>query len=180
MHGHLGDEAVLLAVFGNQRHSTANGVGRPLKRNFVACDTKRPGESRIDAKQSPQHLGASGSDQAGNADDLARMNAKREAMLRPGERGQSIDFEQHVANLVRAPRVELRNVSPHHQLDHVVVGDLVAVQLAGVFSIAEHRHTVSKFVDLAEAMRNVNDAHALRPQVPHDAEQLLRLVCGQT
>ena len=54
-----------------------------------------------------------------------------------------------------------------------------ALQIAGVFAIAQHGDAVGQFLHFAKPMRNVNDTHAARAQVLDHGEQVFRLALGQ-
>ncbi len=54
-----------------------------------------------------------------------------------------------------------------------------ARQLAGELAVAQHDDAVGQLFDFAQPMRDIQDAHAARPQIAHDFEQFLRLVLGK-
>ena len=90
-----------------------------------------------------------------------------------------IGFQDRFARAVRPAAVELRNVAADHQPHHPVVVDFVALQLARILAVAQDRHPVRQLLDLAQPMRDVNDADAAAAEVPHDLEQRFRLLGRQ-
>ena len=66
-------------------------------------------------------------------------------------------------------------VPAHHQLDHLVVVDIVAIESSGILSISQNHDPICEFLNLAQAVRYIDDAHSLCAKILHNAEELLGL-----
>ena len=83
------------------------------------------------------------------------------------------------------PRIEGMAVKPlgklaaDHQAHHPRVVDLFPCELARVAPVAQHRHAVGDLFDLAESVRDVDDAHALPPQLRDRPKQQPGLAVGK-
>ena len=177
---HLQDQALLLAVLGNQGQAGADGVDRVAQFHGLAVDADPSGQGRNDAEQSLEQLGAAGAHQAGDADDLAAANRETQRMPRPGGHGQILHLQHRVAHRVRPPGVELRHIAAHHQRYHGVVGDRPGAQFAGIGAVAQHQDAIGQPLYLAQAVGDVDDADTTGAQLADDGEQHLGLFAGET
>jgi hypothetical protein len=80
---------------------------------------------------------------------------------------------------MRLMRVELREIAAHHQAHHAIVCDLAARELSGIPPVPQDDDPVRELNDLAEPVRDVEDAHAVFAEILHHLEQALRLALGK-
>src|SRR5262249_49358952 len=134
------------------------------------------GEWRIDAKESVGGFGAACAHEAGETEDFAPGDIERDFVLRMGAGAKSFHGKTRVALTAHCPAtayVEAFQIPADHKADHVIVGDLVARERAGVFAVPESDDAIGNGGDLAQAMRNVDDADALVAQFAHGVEETL-------
>ena len=91
-------------------------------------------------------------------------------------RAHVFQLQHEVAGVMLFAVVKLFEITAHHQAHHRVVIDFPATEFAGVFAIAQHEDAIGQFGDLAEPVRNVNDADALRAQIADDFKECFRFV----
>jgi hypothetical protein len=117
-------------------------------------------------------LGAPAPDQAGQPDDLARAHGERH---RRGEAfGHDVaQLEHDVARRALGAVEEPGQLAPDHEPGEVVVGQLVAPELAGDAPVAEHERAVGQAADLAQALGDEHDGQAVRAQALDEREQPL-------
>jgi hypothetical protein len=67
--------------------------------------------------------------------------------------------------------IEALKLTTDHHSDHSIAIDFIPDEATGVLSVTQSDDSVGNLFDLVEAVRNVNDAHLMRPQVPDDCKQ---------
>src|SRR2546422_9751850 len=82
--------------------------------------------------------------------------------------------------MVRDPRhhlgrraIEAVQIAADHQLDHPLMSDLRALEVPGIFSIAQHDDTIGNSANLMETMRYINDTDAPCSKFLDDLEKPL-------
>ena len=176
---HFQDEPLEFSILGNEREPCIDRIDWCVNANGFATHFDAAGNGWIDSKQNLQHFGSTGSDQTGNADDLPRTDGEVQFVTWVCWSHQVLHLQSNVARRVWFSDVELRNVAANHQLNHAVVIDLVATQIARVFSIAENGNSISQLFDFSQTVRNVNNADAFAAKIFHDFEKCLGFVSGK-
>ncbi len=100
-------------------------------------------------------------------------------MIKPAGHDQVDNFQQRFAQRSRLIVVEARQLATHHQSDHAVVFDFIALELAGVLAVAQYHDAVGQFFHFAQAVADINDARPTRPQLANNTEQRLGFVQRQ-
>ena len=133
----------------------ADGAGR--------APATSPATQAVEAEDRARQLGAAGADEPGQAHDLAR--AERGLTAADLGRGDVAHLERTASGRARAPVAEqVAQVAADHEAHHAGLvrpgGRLDRHQLA----VAQDRHPVGEAADLAQAVADVDDAHALGPE----------------
>ena len=116
------------------------------------------GDRRFDAEDRQRDFRPAGADQTGHAENLAAADGERHGMLRIAPGAQPVDPEVLAAALRDAGASCCAvDVAADHQPDHVVVGQLVARQRAGVRAVAQHDRAIGDGPHFAEPVRDVDD-----------------------
>lgn len=145
----------------------------------VAVETQLPG-GRTKAEQRLQQLGASGADQAAEADDLA--GPYRERQGRCGTLDQEVVDLQHDRGGWRgraASGKQLGQLAAHHAGDDLGLGDACRRDMAHQPAVAHDGDGIGDLLDLLHAVAGVEDAYAACPQRADDPEQLLGFPAAQ-
>src|SRR5207247_9089478 len=116
-----------------------------------------------------------GADQPGDPQDLAAGHLETDRLARACRGAKTPHPKPTRAGLARAWDVQILETSAHHTPDHAVVVDLLLRQLASASPLAPRHDPVSAPLDLAQAVRDVDDAHAVLPQVGHGLQDPVRL-----
>ena len=178
-HGHFENEALLLAILGDEREARANGVQRAVEPHVLTGDAHGAAARAVDAEEHAQQLGAARANEAGQADDLAGVDGEVQFVARMHGRAEAAHFECGRACRMRRALVKPGDVAPDHQAHHRVVVDLVALEFARVLAVAQDHDAVGEFLHLAEPVGDVDDAHARRAEFFHDLIKLVGLVLAQ-
>src|SRR6185295_8557847 len=121
---------------GHEKDAVPDRVLRAGDLQRCRFERDRPGNGWLDAEDRSSHFRSSRPDETGHSKNLAPSNTKRNFMVRVPPCAQSVDPEV-IASLVTAAGVVLvRNVTTHHQPDHVVMRHLLTRQTAGVGAVA--------------------------------------------
>ena len=110
----------------------------------MACATSRPSRAH----------------QPRESHDLPAPQAKRDALLRIPLRAQVAHLDARLAALAGGG-LAVEQIAADHQLHHLVVPDLLALQSAGVLPIAQGDDAVGDLLYLAEPVGNIDDADPL-------------------
>ena len=67
-------------------------------------------------------------------------------------------------------RVEARQIATHHHPNHLVVSNFFASELPAFLPIPQNDNPIGKLLNLAQTMRNIDDAHAFDARSLHDSK----------
>ncbi|MEZ5863365.1 MAG: hypothetical protein R3D25_04575 [Geminicoccaceae bacterium] len=132
---------------------------------------RRPGE----AEDALHGLGATGADEAVEAEDLAPAELEGDI----GELGgvaEAFDLEHHLADRDIALGEDLVDRPADHEADELGLGHLGRPALADLPAIAQADPAVGDAKDLVELVADEEDRPALRPELVDEGEELADLV----
>jgi len=177
--GHLEDDAVLAAILGDVADSEADGVSgsRDADRRAVEEDFAAIGGS--DAEEGLCEFGASGADEAGDAEDFAAADGEGNIVEAGGGAGEIARFEDRLPDGDRALGEDSGNFAADHELDEFGAIDLSHGAGGDVAAVAKDGDAVADFEDFIEAVGDVDDAGAGGAQVGNDAEETLGFALGE-
>ena len=154
---------MVLAVLGRQVYAPRDRLTRAPGRERFTVERHRPGARGPDTEDRLHQLGPPGAHQAGEPQDLAAPGLEADAGRCPGDE-QVLDVQHHLARgpagLVR--EVRAGELAPDHQRDDLVRGRLGARQIADAAAVAQHRDPIGEQLHLFHAVRDVDDADAVR------------------
>ncbi len=155
---------------GRQRLAGRGDPERPAAQQHLA----RVGG--VQPEEDARELGAARSDEAGEAEDLARAQLEADSADAGRPAAELAQLEHDVAARDHALREHGRELAPHHELDQLLAAH--AGHVAGVDggAVAHHGHAVGDRRQLLEAVRDVDHPDALVPQPAEDAEEVERVV----
>src|SRR5699024_8818439 len=145
INGLLQQEPEVLPVFGEIAQALANGLSRLGDLDGLTVDLDLPRSSRVRSDDRARYFGASGSHEAGEAQDLTAVEVEGDVLQHvPG--AQSRYFERHVLPRDLSSRGASTGVdmTPHHHFDDGGNVDLLAFQGADVSTIAQDRDAVGE------------------------------------
>src|SRR5690606_7703253 len=167
-HGEVADDALIAPVLGRERDPLRQPVRRRLELGAFTAQRDPPGVRAIGAVEQPGELGAPGSEQPREPDDLAVMDVEirrldgapaSEALGgQQGLLGAAIALLLAAVATQGAKRVE---VLADHLPDERVAVELAREVLALVPAVAQDREPVADRVDLVEEVRDEEDRDAL-------------------
>ena len=132
------------------------------------------------AEDALHQLGALRAHQAGHAQHLAFAQAERNVAEAARVDGREVlHLKDHLARHVLARRVEVGQLAAHHVGDDFIGRQILRIPGADVLAIAHDGDLVGDAQNLVHLVADVDDADALIPQIPNDAEQGLHLALGQ-
>ena len=169
--GHVGDAGLHRLVDGGDVDLLA--VQQHLAADLLAVRA---------AEDAHGELGAAGSHQAGDADDLALADVEVDAFDHlPVGMFLVIDdpvlhFEDRVADLGMALRVAVRQLAPHHAADDAVLIDVLcmAVEIVDRRAVAQDGDGVGDLQDLVQLVRDQDRGNAVRPELLEQRQQARR------
>ena len=125
----LEEQAVGLALLGDEGEPVLHRVPRALEVHEVVAEVHAPGGAGADAEDRLEQLGAAGTHEAVQAEDLAPAHVERDVLQVGGElRGEVLDRQDCVAGLVVDRREAVVERAAHHsgdELVHVGVGGVL-------------------------------------------------------
>src|SRR6185436_3419242 len=177
--GKFEDQPLRLAFLRHESESGANGGERRVEAKGLAINAHAAGHGGVEPKQRMQKFRTTGTDQAREANNLTRADNKVQGVTRMGRCSQVFDLKHRLAYWATASLIKLGEIPPYHETHHFVVRDLAARQFARVASIAQNEDTIGNCVHLGQAMRNIDDAHAIGAQPANDTEKMLGFMRGE-
>ncbi len=152
-----------------------DGVTRVVDVDLLALNVYLTGVDGVCAEDRARHFRAPRAHQAREANDFAALDLEVDVDQRPAP-VEVAHLKYHVfAGVFRNLRRGLVNRAPDHHANDLVDGHLVDAHRVDVATVAHDRHTIRDARQLFEAVADVDDAHAVRAQLPDDAEQLVDL-----
>ena len=119
------------------------------------------GQQPIDAEQRARQFGPARADETGESDDLAAPHAQVHGLVRVQEGACTGHVERGVARCGGGRREVVLEVAADHQPDHGAVVNVRAIELADHAAVAQHDDAVRTALDLAQAVRDEDDADAV-------------------
>ncbi len=170
--GHRGDQAGFAAVFGYQKNSGGDGIAGVANAQLFAIEgqvsVQRPGGRRILFR--PVLIVPAPTNPA-----MPRISppaaSRVTAVCGQASVRTSLTRNRGCVAVAGSGDVKAAQIPADHQADHVVMGDLIARQFTGVAAVAQAHHAVGNLGDLAEAVRNINDADALVCELFHGLQE---------
>ena len=127
-------------------------------------------------EQTLHQLGALGTDQTRNAEDLALADIEVDMAEALGvDRGKILDLKDDLTGRVAARRVEVRQLTADHLGDDHIGGQFLGLPGADILAIAHDRDFVADAKNFVHLVADVDDGDALGAQLVHDGEQRLDL-----
>ena len=133
----------------------------------------------VRAEEGAGDLGTTGTDQAGETEDLALLDL--EGHVVDGLDGREILDAQNdlVGQRLRGGTRVGGNLAADHHLDDLAHGRRRRLHRANVLAVAQHRDAVRQLGQLRHAVRNEDQARLRAHEVAHQLEQRFRLGRGQ-
>ena len=176
------DKPLFFAVFGDEADAVVDGVGgmADVYGFVVEADFARRGHH---AEDGVHHFGASGADEAEEAEDFARMDSEADVAEGAGM-AQRADFQRGRGGVRRrgfrqAWRVHLFHPPSGHEADEFVHRGFFARQGGDVFAVAHHGDGVGEAHDFFHAVRDVDDGFPRRFEAGDDGEEDFRFGVGK-
>ena len=172
-------EALGLAVLGDEGEAGAHALAGAADLERRAVEGDRAAGHGVDAEDGLEELGASGTLQPGDADDLAGPDLEGHAVdVAVADAGQR---EPHVADgdvdgLVGEVR---RQRAADHQAHELGLGQLGGRPGGHVLAVLEDGDRRAELEDLLQPVRDVDDRDAAVGEAPDDGVEELDLVVGQ-
>ena len=186
-HGHRG----VLADGTRQREPFRDPVGGKISdtvlqaaargREFVrsAVDAHDAAGDRLESIDRADQFRFAAADEARDTGDLARPGVEvHVAEAAVGQR-EVLDIDQDLARLVRDRRKQQVDLAAGHQFDQFAVGRCGGIERPDVASVAQYGDAIRERADLAQAMRDIDEADILALQLGDQLEQPAGLALGQ-
>jgi hypothetical protein len=110
----VGEQAVCLAVLGQQGEPGPDYVLRPVGTKFPTCKTNLARRKLVKTKQRSRDRGPARAQNATETENLAAMHYKG-GLAHAVRRGEPLDLKQQLGGGVALFRVVLRDLAPHHR-----------------------------------------------------------------
>ena len=170
------DQALGFAILGHEGDAGADAVARRAQQQFPPFEFDRPGARRKGPIKRSAEFGAARAHQSGKSQHLALMRLERD-VLDPWRR-QVIDTQADGSVGSSRVWVLIGDLATHHVVDQLRLGDLCRGLRRCRPAVAQNRHGIADFKDLAEPVRDVDDALALVAQSTNGVVQYVGLdVC---
>ena len=174
----LHHQTLELAVLGHHAESRGDPLGdAPAQR--LAHEARLAARSGFRAEEQVRELAASGTDEAREADHLARPNLKGDVANHTAV-GQPLRLERHgriFGDFER--RLLLGKAAAHHGEDEPVDLRLGHFARMHPLTVAQHGDAIGNLEDLVKPVRDVDDSQSLLLQASDDAEEHLDFALGQ-
>ena len=169
---------MLAAILGQVGDAAGHRLPRRANIACLAVEDDRAGCRRLDAEERQADIGASGADQAGEAEDLAAADVEADVM-KDALTGEAAHGQDQVALLDRGARLQEPDLATDHVGDRPARRHLGARSRRDQATGAEHRDLVGDLENLLHAMTDEQDGDALVAEVLDQLEQLGDLVGGK-
>ena len=167
------DEALAFAIFRHQGETGGQGIARATDAGGFAIHQNLAAVQRIKAEQRAGQFGAAGPDESREAQDFAVTQF--EAHVAHLRVPQIPDGQRDGARFPRRTRVVRFEIATDHQADQLALIQFRGGLRADGAAIPQDRDAVGEPLDFLQAMRDVDDAHALAGQSAQLDEQGLGL-----
>ena len=172
-------DAVVTPVTRHEHDTRLEGRGG-ARRAEAAARERQVARVTVQAHQGLGQLGGAGAEQPGDAEDLAGAHVEVDTVHDRPDAQAAAAQHRFGRGGGAAGGVEVVDLAPDHQADHLAAAIGVdGVDASDVETAAQDRHPVADAGDLAEVVRDVQARDAAVAQAPDDAEQLLRLGAGE-
>ena len=178
---HFEEDAVAPAVLGQVDHSIGDAVPVVRQRKLPTLQPDLAGNVALEPANPPCDLAAAGTDEPGDAEDLAAQELERH-VLEPA-RVREIAHLEHdlLAHVDRAlfRGIQVLDHPANHGADDVAGGDVPHIPGHDVPAVAEDGNAVAILEDLGQTVRDVDDGDPLSGERAHDGEEDSSLALGQ-
>ncbi len=154
-----------MPLLGDERDPKLERPSRRRVRHLPARHENAAAARPPHAEDRLEQLCPSGSDEAGESDDLAGANLEGDALARPGDE-QVIDLEERLPRLDLTLVVVARELAADHGRRETLLGQLLARNLADVASVAQDDRAVRKLDRLGQSVRDEDDRRAAVAETP--------------
>ena len=169
---------MLLAILGNHAHPQADGMPRIRGPNLPAVQIDVSAVEMIRAEDGSGHLRSARAHQAGQPQDLAPVELEGYISDLPAAI-QSLDPQDHLADLPLDGRESLVQRAAHHHADQLAFGGACDVHRAHELAVLQDGGPIGDLKHLVQAVRDVDDGDPLLLQRLDDVEQGLQLMPRQ-
>ena len=177
--GHAEHAALAFAVLGHEAHAGGERGAHRAEGQRAAVEFDRARGARIEAEDCLRDLAAAGTDESGEADDLAGADFKIDVGKFP-RRGEVAHAQHGVAGLgLKVARPVLGHAAPDHEPHDGVVVHVRAIEGADVAAVAQHADAVAQAEKLRHAVRHVDDGEAARLQPLDEFKEMLGVGRGE-
>ena len=132
----------------------------------------------IEAEETSQRLGAPGSNQSGQPENLTASQFQSHITGRPFT-GKALERQHHCARCVSDSGKEVRYATADHQRDDLRVGRSRQLALSDGTAIAQHRVTVADLPDLFEEVADVDNPQPGVAQFANDCEEVIDILARE-
>ena len=176
----LQEQAVCLALLGNQSKAVLHGVTRRGKVHQAITEVHRACRTGTNTKDRLEQLGTSGADQTIQTKDLALAHVEGDVhQVRIEFRGQVLHRKNVVAgNVIHGRETVVQRTADHGAYELVHVGVTRALGHNQI-TVTQNRHVVADLEDLVHLVRDVDQSDALLLELTHHLEQLIDLLRHQ-
>jgi hypothetical protein len=122
------------------------------------------------AKKRPDDILCAGPDEAGQPDDLAPPDRKRE-VTELSRRGQSLDGQNRLTDLDAPLRKKVAYVVRNHQRGYGAGGSRAGINDGYILAVAKHGYAVAEVFDLGEIVRDIDDGHSFASEPTDQREE---------
>ena len=171
-------EPELAAILGDVGDASGHGVTRRPDLDVPLAAPDLPRVCRPDAEERLGDLGASGSDEPGEAEHLALADLERDVVER-ALATEPVHPEGDRTELGPRPLEEVGEVAADHVPDERGLGHVDGRPGRDVPAVAEHRDPIAELEHLVQAMADEEDGDTVGGQTPHLTEEALDLVRRQ-
>ena len=164
------------AVLCQHGDTVFDGVLRLVDGQFLALIGDGARRVAAQTEQTLHQLGALGTDQTRNAEDLALADVEVDVTEALGVDGREVlDLKHDLTGRIRARRVEVRQLTSDHLGDDHIGGQFLGLPGADVLAVTHDRDFVADAKNFVHLVADVDDGNALGAQLVHDGEQRLDL-----
>ena len=126
---------------------------------------------RQKAKRRLADMPFAASDQAAEANDLARAHMERGLPKAAFATGDPNERKRSLARFRGDVRIEALEGTPHHVADQALVGESLDEIVGDALPVAQHRYAIAKRADLFEPMRDIENGPAFAAKSADNGEK---------
>ena len=170
----------MLAIFGDHGDAAVHRFADGASAKGQAADGNSSRIGAVGAEDAARDFRSSGANQSRHTDDFA--GADLQGNVAKNSRAREIlHVQQDWSARRRSVRrvIDLQQLAPDHELDQLLLAHLADRAGRDVFPVAQHRHPIGQFENLIQPVADIQNAHALAPELADEVEQDGRLALRQ-